>query len=136
MKQDDIFLLDIFTKSNNYAPNNDPRKCMDLFGAGQRRFLSFAVAQKTGEPVEKILENFDQRIDFKDSHSEVPGSYCFNILDSFSNSVITPIRRFDLSKMRDWLMNSLGFTTIAYKEYFIEKSDVGRGYLLLSSPNK
>ena len=131
----DIFLIDVFIKSEKYDAEKDPRKDMNLFGEGQRKFLSYAISQRTGEQIATVVDSFEERILFEESHSEVPGSYCFNIKDRMTNSVVTPIRRFDLRAMEKWLTNSLGFSTIGSEEVFISGAEIGRGFILLKASN-
>lgn len=121
---DDLFLLDVFSKQSSYREENDPFMKPTQLNAQQKMFLAVGVAKTTGklmlenpgsEAIDALLHELI--VDIDSNSSSVPGTTTirYRVKDQPGN--LFSFRRYTSKKLARYLAEDVGFEVI-HKESF------------------
>lgn len=129
MDADDRLLMDVCVKGPKWAPDANRRSRPAQYSPGERRWLATGLARQCGESIEKLVEEFEDRIVFSDGLSDVPGTYRKNIQDRQTKRICYTFRRYDWEQLKDWLKETMGFVIV--KEEYVDHDGVSADGVLL-----
>jgi hypothetical protein len=131
MGKGDHLLLDYLLLSDTWDSTEYKEKAYTEYTSPFRRLLCQAVALRTGDSVEQVLGEFEERIAFLEGQSDVPEAYGTCIVDSKTNCLITHMRRYRTPTFHSWLGRILGFEVVDSDEIPGEQTYGGAGLVLL-----
>jgi hypothetical protein len=132
MQRSDFLLLDASLAGPKWDINMDRRGKHLSYGPGYRRFIATGVSRRSGESVESIVANFEDRIGFVKDGSDVENTETIEIVDSRSLRLIQTIRRYDFDSLVQWLDKKMGFDVVYKNTIFIDEV-LGDGVILAKS---
>jgi hypothetical protein len=135
MLDEDYLLFDVSTAGPKWSLDRDPRANHAGYPNSYRRFFSRGISLKTGEPIEDIMNSFEQRFTFERGFSTVDGTQPIDIVErqadkGHSLNKLAIIRRYDFEKMSQWL-TTRGFEIVAGEALFEKDEILGDSVLLL-----
>jgi hypothetical protein len=130
MSKMDYLLLDVSLGGAKWNLESDRRAQHSSYGPQFRRFIANGIARRTHEPIEKIVEEFEERIYFKEGHSIIPNTNSIRVMDKQDNALIYSVRRYHWDSLISWLKTEHNLEIIFAKSYFFDDQILGDGVIL------
>jgi hypothetical protein len=109
MEQEDVAILDIFTKKEGYTIEKDPFNNLSELPATVKAFLAHGIERRTGFKltVSKIMESFNEYVEFAEYKygSKIPNTTSFAFCYKEDETPLIYVRRYDFQQFRNALSN-------------------------------
>jgi hypothetical protein len=131
LEREDYLLLEVAILTPEWRLENDIRYDLSRHNTVTRRFYSQGLSLHTGEGLQSIVNVYEQRINVRAGHSDVPGAVSVDYVDRRTDRLIASLRRYDWNKFLAWLEN-FDFTVISQPQNLaFEEGGIGIGAVLL-----
>jgi len=128
MRSGDWLLIEVATRTNAWTFELDPRARHNYDDACRRLFAN-GISLHTGEAIEDIFRNFEQRVGYDQSLTDVPGCIAIDIMDRKTSRRILRTSRYDWKQLLGWL-SERGWTVL-YEHNVFEDERCGLGVALV-----
>lgn len=127
----DFVLLDVSIASINWTLESDIRsKPSDHFDE-MRRFYVAGVSRQTGNPIGELLNNYQERVEYRRGISDVPNTQSIDLFDKLTQVKIVSLRRYHWESFINWLQENFNFHIQLEQSCFFSDSQLGSGMVLL-----
>jgi len=133
MEPEDRLLLEVRIKGKNWQWEKDGNTNHESYNNKWRYFIATGIARRENIPIEEIVENFEDYVEFERGDSDVPKSTesSVRICNSNTKKLVLNIRTYDFVSLISWLQK-MNFNIEGTKDIYFDNEIHGVGILLLS----